>query len=233
MNSLLSFLNALLIVGVAELGDKTQLLVVGLSSKYKLRDVLAGIFFAISLNSLLAVMLGSFVGVAFVTHMTYVKIAAGLLFLFFGISSLRDTEGEQAGKTGAGRFPILSVSTAFFVAELGDKTQIATASIAATDTSGAVPIFCGAASGLILANLIAIVVGIFLCKSVPDRFFRYISAAIFWAFGLFTLLPPFIEMLGTGWGVAATTGAAALSALAGALILKKCPNQGQKLQYKK
>lgn len=221
MNSILSFLNALLIVGIAELGDKTQLLVVGLTSKYKLKDVLTGIFIGITLNSVLAVLLGSLVGAAFSAKMLYVKVAAGLLFLFFALWSLWEGEEEEDGRVRVGKMPVLSIAAAFFVAELGDKTQIATASIAATDAQSAVPVFCGAASGLILANLIGIVFGIFLCKNVPGCVFRYISVAIFWVFGLITLFSPLIELLGKGAGLVVFLIAAVLSVIIGAVIYKK------------
>ena len=80
-------------VFIAEMGDKTQLLLVAFSSKYKVRDIVCGTGAAILVLNALAVMLGSFAGS--LIPLWIVKFSAGILFLVFSVTSLNDDENEE------------------------------------------------------------------------------------------------------------------------------------------
>lgn len=123
-----SFIKALLLVVVAEMGDKTQLLAMAMVSKYKAKQVLLGVLIATILNHAL-VAVGSYL--SSVIPMDLVKIIAAVSFLAFGLWTIRgdklDDEENKKVKFG----PIVTVAIAFFLAEMGDKTQLMTITIAA------------------------------------------------------------------------------------------------------
>ena len=108
---------------IAEMGDKTQLMLIALTSKYKLRDIILGTGVAILVLNGLAVLAGGLVS-EFVPEWV-IKMIAALAFLYFAASTIAgdDEEEEEGGKTKI-KFAPLAVFCTFFVAELGDKTQL-------------------------------------------------------------------------------------------------------------
>jgi putative Ca2+/H+ antiporter (TMEM165/GDT1 family) len=116
------------LVFVAELGDKTQLVAVSLATRYRALPVLAGLAIAQAMAQGLAVVVGGLLGAALPT--TAISVGAGLLFLGFAVWTLRaDDDGGEVEV--AGRSVVVAVATAIFVAELGDKTMLASATLAA------------------------------------------------------------------------------------------------------
>ncbi len=121
------------IIFIAELGDKSQLMAMTFATRYKARDVLIGITIATAIVHLASVAIGFWIGDAFADHQHWIAIVAGLAFLGFAAWTLRGDEltDEEASKakhaTGAA---ILAVGVAFFLAELGDKTMLATITLA-------------------------------------------------------------------------------------------------------
>ncbi|NRT72322.1 putative Ca2+/H+ antiporter (TMEM165/GDT1 family) [Clostridium beijerinckii] len=160
-----SFIKALLLVVVAEMGDKTQLLAMAMVSKYKAKQVLLGVLIATILNHALAVAVGSYL--SSVIPMDLVKIIAALSFLAFGLWTIRgdklDDEENKKVKFG----PIITVAIAFFLAEMGDKTQLMTITIAAENQQ---PLFIlmGTTVGMLIADGIVILGGAWMCKHIPD-----------------------------------------------------------------
>lgn len=131
------FAVSMLLIMIGELADKSQLLALVLACRYKAWQVLLGIFGATFVVHFFSAGFGQLVG-GFIPQ-GVLPWVSGLLFVFFGFWTLRgdsvDDEDAEAGK--AARFgPILAVAVAFFLAELGDKTQIMTITIAA-DPGGA------------------------------------------------------------------------------------------------
>lgn len=109
---------------IAEMGDKTQLLLVAMTSRFKLRDIIIGSAASILVLNGLAVGVGSIISKFVPLYL--IKIIAALAFFFFAWSSLSgddQAEDEGCGKKES-KLPILTVFSTFFLAELGDKTQL-------------------------------------------------------------------------------------------------------------
>lgn len=179
-----SFIKALLLVVVAEMGDKTQLLAMAMASKYKVKQVMMGVLIATVLNHALAVAVGSYLGN--VIPMDIVKIVAAVAFLAFGLWTIRgdklDDEDEKKVKFG----PIVTVAIAFFMAEMGDKTQLMTISIAA-ENSKPLLILMGTTAGMLVADGIGVVGGAWMCRHIPEIYIKWVAGIIFMFFGTLTL----------------------------------------------
>jgi Ca2+/H+ antiporter, TMEM165/GDT1 family len=183
-----SLLAALGVVFLAELGDKTQLVALGFGARYRLAPVVAGVVVAYMCTNLLSVIVGGLLGAALPTRA--IGLAGGVLFIAFGIWTLRsgDGDGEEevleddAGAAAAHRGVVLSVATAMFLAELGDKTMLATATLAAQGNP--VLVWVGATTGIILAGILGVLVGRVFGARLPERATRIGSAVLFAAVGL-------------------------------------------------
>ncbi|HEX9258945.1 MAG TPA: TMEM165/GDT1 family protein [Acidimicrobiales bacterium] len=176
-------------VFVAELGDKSQLLTLAFATKYRPAVVLTGITIVSVVMHGLAVLVGGTLGA--VLPERAVNLAAGIAFVVFGVLSLRaedddaEEEEEAAAARASGRSAVLAVAGAFMVAELGDKTQLATLALA-----GRYPwygVWPGAAAGMVAANVLALVVGVAAGKRLPAHALRIAAAALFFVFGALLL----------------------------------------------
>ena len=179
-----AFLIAFGVIFVAELGDKSQLMALAFSARYKARTILVGITVATAIVHLFSVLLGAVVGAALPTKA--ISIVAGLAFFGFAAWTLRgdelgDDESQRATRTQ--RSVILAVGSAFFLAELGDKTMLATVTLATTN--GLIGTWVGSTLGMVAADALAIVVGQQLGARLRERVIR-IGAAI--SFVVFSLL---------------------------------------------
>lgn len=176
-----AFLTAVFMVTVAEMGDKTQLLAMAFATRFKAKEVLIGVFFATILNHALAVAVGEFLNVKI--PMVYIQVAAAISFIAFGLWTLRGDklEGEDKRVTRFG--PIGTVAVAFFIAEMGDKTQLATVALAAK-YQAPIAILMGTTIGMLIADAIGIWVGVMLGKKIPENVIKAISAGIFIIFGI-------------------------------------------------
>lgn len=185
-----AFWISLIYVFVAEMGDKTQLVALAFATRYKTLTVLAGVFIATILVHLISVLLGEAVSLAL--PIFWIKILAGLSFIFFGFWTLRgdelENEEELVKKSTFG--PLLTVTTTFFLAELGDKTMLATITIASEQKSF-VAVWLGSTVGMVLADGLAIIVGKVMGKNLPEKLIKYVGAAIFLLSGLWTLWEAF------------------------------------------
>ncbi|WP_446898371.1 TMEM165/GDT1 family protein [Clostridium sp. LBM24168] len=177
-------IKALLLVVVAEMGDKTQLLAMAMASKYRAKQVLIGVFVATVLNHALAVAIGNYLG--YMIPMNTVKIAAGIAFLVFGFWTLRgdkiDEEGKKRNKFG----PIVTVAVAFFLAEMGDKTQLMTITISAQNNQP-VLILIGTTIGMLIADGIGIIGGAWMCRHISEIYIKWAAGIIFIFFGTTTI----------------------------------------------
>lgn len=178
-------IKALLFVVVAEMGDKTQLLAMAMASKFKARQVMLGVLVATILNHGIAVALGSYL--SSVIPMDIVKIVAGFAFLLFGLWTLRgdkiDDDDEKKHKFN----PVITVAIAFFIAEMGDKTQLMTIAIAA-DSKLPIFVLMGTTIGMLIADGIGIIGGAWMTKHVPDKYIKWGAGLIFIFFGTLTLI---------------------------------------------
>lgn len=207
------FFVALILIMIGELADKSQLLALLLATRYKAWQVLIGIFIATFVVHFFTALVGQLVGAAIPAKV--IPWTTGILFIGFGIWTLRGDKVEEGEADRGSRFgPIIATSIAFFLAELGDKTQIMTLAIAvdpgtalltylrdagptvqswlaglgSPENVGAMSRFwavtLGSTVGMVLADAIAIGVGRLLRSRVPDILMRRVSGAIFILFGL-------------------------------------------------
>lgn len=188
-----SLLASLGLVFVAELGDKTQLVALGFGAWHRLGPVLVGAAIAYAVSNLLSVVVGGLLGVAMPVRA--IALVGGLLFLGFAAWTLRDPDagaGDRADGDGGGRVAsdhrsiVLSVASAMFVAELGDKTMLATATLAAQGSP--LHTWVGATVGIILSGMLGVLLGRVFGARLPERVTRLGSAALFAMFGAGLLL---------------------------------------------
>jgi putative Ca2+/H+ antiporter (TMEM165/GDT1 family) len=176
-----AFIASFVFVVLAEMGDKTQLLAMAFATRYKAYKVLIAVFIATVLNHALAVAAGRFLTT--IVPLDIISLIAALSFILFGLWTIRGDalDGEDAKKSRFG--PIATVAIAFFLAEMGDKTQLATISLA-VEYKNTLGVLAGTTTGMLVADGIGIVVGIVLCKKIPERTIKWISAVVFVLFGL-------------------------------------------------
>lgn len=180
------------VIFIAELGDKSQLMAMTFATRYRARDVLLGITLATAITHLASVGIGAMIGSAFADYQASINIAAGIAFLFFAAWTLRgdeltDEEAEKARtSTGAA---VLAVGIAFFLAELGDKTMLATITLATQE--GWFGTWVGSTVGMVAADALAIGVGMLLGRQLPEKAVRYGATAAFVVFG--------VLLIGQGW----------------------------------
>ena len=158
-----AFLASLGFVVLAEMGDKTQLLAMAFATRYKASTVMWGVFAATVLNHFLAVLAGNYLTNLVPIH--YIQIAAAASFILFGLWTIRGD--ELAGEDKRFHFsPFWTVAIAFFIAEMGDKTQLATVALAAKYQS-VIPVLAGTTAGMLIADAIGIGIGIVMGKKNP------------------------------------------------------------------
>jgi Ca2+/H+ antiporter, TMEM165/GDT1 family len=179
------FLLALFFVFIAEMGDKTQLVALAFATRYAAQTVLTGVFAATLLVHLFSVVLGELVGLALPVF--WVKLLAGVAFLGFGFWTLRGDEVDEDKRVAAHRFgPVMTVAIAFFLAELGDKTMLATVTIA-SQQHDFVGVWIGSTLGMVIADGLAIIIGKVLGKQLPEKAIKYGAATVFLVTGVVTL----------------------------------------------
>ena len=180
------FIEAFVMVFMGEMGDKSQFLALAFATCYPMRTVLGGVSLGIGLNHGLAIIAALLI-VGIFKDMTFLQIAAGFLFLFFGLSTLKaDDEDEEEEVKTCTRGSMLTVATAFFVGELGDKTQLMAMTLAMNSERPAV-IFLATVSSMILVSLLGILVGRSLGKKIPREALNYLAAFLFLLFGTMKL----------------------------------------------
>ena len=182
-----AFLISFGIIFVAELGDKSQLMAMTFAARYRATTILVAITAATALVHLFSVLLGSAVGVALPTHA--ISVVAGIAFLGFAAWTLRgdkldEDEGTRAARRTRSVF--FTVAVAFFLAELGDKTMLATVTLA-TD-NGLFGTWVGSTLGMVAADALAIVVGQQLGARLPERAIKIGAAITFVVFGLLLIV---------------------------------------------
>jgi putative Ca2+/H+ antiporter (TMEM165/GDT1 family) len=176
-----ALLGSFVVVALAEMGDKTQLIALALGLRYRRPwIVLLGILLATTANHGLASALGAWGG-ARVQPATLGWIL-GLGFIAFGVWTLVPDRAEAP--TDRPRWgPLVTTTVVFFLAEMGDKTQLATVALGARFSSP-VAVTIGTTAGMLAADTLAVLAGSRFADAVPMRLFRWIAALLFFAFGL-------------------------------------------------
>lgn len=181
-----ALLTSTAVVAIAEIGDKTQLLAIVLAARFrKPLPIVLGILAATLLNHALAASFGYLIA-QWLTGRTF-QIVLGAAFLAMAAWALiPDKEDEGAGARSSGGV-FLTTLIAFFLVEIGDKTQIATSLLAAKFQNVAL-VTVGTTAGMMLANVPAVFLGEAVTRIVPMKFVRTAAALIFAAIGLWIVL---------------------------------------------
>jgi Ca2+/H+ antiporter, TMEM165/GDT1 family len=179
-----AFIKAFVFVVVGEMGDKTQILAMMMAGKYKAKQVLIGVLVATILNHAIAVGVGSYLSL--ILPMNIISITAGISFLIFGLWTIRGDTADDDKKKVSNFGPILTVAIAFFLAEMGDKTQLMTIAIAA-EFRQPLLVLAGTTTGMMVADGIGIIFGAWICKNIPEKTIRWAASIVFIFFGTLTL----------------------------------------------
>lgn len=195
--TMMAFLISAGAVTLAEMGDKTQLLAMAFATRYKASKVLIGVFIATVLNHAVAVAAGHYIA-GFQSAQVWIQGLASLSFIFFGLWTIRGDklEGEENRKTRFGA--VTTVAIAFFIAELGDKTQLATIALATKFPENPVAILMGTTTGMLIADAIGIIIGVVMCKRIPERTIKLVSAGAFIFFGFIGVYQVATASMGLG-----------------------------------
>ena len=181
------------VVFIAELGDKSQLMALTFATRFKPATVLIGITVATAVVHLVSVGVGYGLGAALPTG--WISLIAGLAFLAFGAWTLRGdalTEDEKSKAERSTGSAILAVGGAFFLAELGDKTMLATITLATQYSWFGT--WVGSTVGMVAADALAILVGRLLGRHLPEKVIKYGAAALFAIFGIWLIVEAIIEL---------------------------------------
>ena len=186
-----AFLVSTGIVALAEIGDKTQLLALLLAAKFrKPVPIILGILVATLVNHALAGAVGVWVNAQL--GPTVMRWILGVSFIAMAIWMLiPDKLDDDEDTAAAARFGVFGATViAFFLAEMADKTQIATIALAARFDSLAA-VVAGTTLGMMIANVPAVLIGDAAAKKLPLKLVHGIAAAIFLVLGVLTLLSDF------------------------------------------
>ena len=173
------------LVFVAELGDKSQLLSMTFATRYRARTVILGAGLATATIDLVSALAGDVIGDTLPRDA--VRIAGGLLVLAFAILALRDSQREDEPRPRArGGRAVVAVAVGFTVSELGDKTMLATMTLA-TQYHWLL-VWIGSTIGMLVSIVLAVLVGRTLLTVVPLRLVHLVSAALFAIVGVLLLV---------------------------------------------
>jgi putative Ca2+/H+ antiporter (TMEM165/GDT1 family)/protein-S-isoprenylcysteine O-methyltransferase Ste14 len=189
---LIAFVVSFGVVFVAELGDKSQLMALTFATRYRALPVLAGITIATAVVHAVSVAVGYGLGAALPT--AWIALVAAVAFFGFGAWTLRGdtlTDEEQAKAQRSTGSAVTAASVAFFLAELGDKTMLATITLATQ--YGWFGTWVGSTLGMVAADALAIVVGRQLGRHLPERTIKYGAAGLFFLFGVWLFADAFAQ----------------------------------------
>lgn len=172
------------VVFVAELGDKTQLLALTFGSQYSLRRVALGLFLGYGSAGLVAVAVGQLLGANFPRRP--IEIVGGVVFVVFGLLAWRSDGDDEVGHTIMRSSVVATIALTILVAEMGDKTQIATAALAAR--SNPVGTWIGATAGEVASGMMGAIAGTLVGDRIPEPALRLVSSLLFVGFGIAMLV---------------------------------------------
>lgn len=177
-----AFLNSVSLVTLSEMGDKTQLLALALIARFKApMQIMAGILVATVANHFLAAALGS-TAAQFASEniLRWTLVALYLGFAAWVLVPDKDSDDDTNNKGSA----LMTTVVTFFIAEMGDKTQLATLSLGAAHKNELFLVTAGTTLGMMIADGLAVALGPTLLKKVPMQAFRILAALLFLFFAL-------------------------------------------------
>lgn len=181
-----AFLVSTLAITIGEIGDKTQLLALLLAARFKRPvPIIAGIFAATVLNHALAGIVGEWIRALIDPHM--MRWILGISFLLIAGWALIPDKMEEEEASVRGRYGVFAVTfIAFFLAEIGDKTQLATIALAAKFPD-LVQVVMGTTLGMLIADVPAVILGKVASPNFPFKLVRMISSGIFAILGVVSI----------------------------------------------
>jgi len=169
------------VIFLAELGDKSQLMAMAFAARYRFWPVMIGITGATLLVHAGSVGIGRVAAAALPVDV--INLAAGAAYLGFALWTIRGDQlgdEDEARASRVGRWAIVAIGTSFFLAELGDKTMLATVTLATRE--GVVGTWLGSTIGMVAADALAIVVGRALGSRLPERAIKIGASVAFFVF---------------------------------------------------
>ncbi|MCV7282305.1 TMEM165/GDT1 family protein [Mycolicibacterium flavescens] len=204
---LTAILVSLAVVFVAELGDKSQLITMTYSLRHRWWVVLSGVGIAAMLVHGLSVAIGHFLGMTLPERP--IAFAAAVAFLLFAVWTWREGADDDGDvRIAEPRFVVPAIVSSFVLAELGDKTMLATVALASDHHWAGV--WIGATVGMVLADAVAIAAGRLLHRRLPAGLLHGLASFLFLEFGLWLLFDGGFGLRGVAVAVTAAVGAAAL-----------------------
>ena len=204
------------------MGDKTQFLAMSMACRYNPYKVLLAVLLATLANFSITVAIGQLLTT--IVPLYIISLAASLSFIGFGLWTLKEEKPKAESKTPSRLGVVGTVGVAFFIAEFGDKTQLATISLSAEYRS-ALGVLVGATLGMLVADGIGIALGVVLGKRLPEKIIKRVSAAVFIIFGVggvYEVLPP---KIGFEYTLLTLIFLVAFSVLVFTLIISKQKNR--------
>jgi len=184
-----AFLISLSTVAVAEMGDRTQLLSLMLAARFRRPwPILAGVLCATIANHTVAAFIGQRLGRTLTPRI--LDTAVGISMIAMALWALKPDTLDEAAPGSSRRGAFLATLITFFIAEIGDKTQIATVALAAA-YSNLLAVVTGTTTGMFLANAPVVFFGKAFSARLPLKAIRYLATALFLALGLFFLVRAF------------------------------------------
>ena len=174
-------LKAFIFIFAAEMGDKTQIMAMAFATRFPVKKVLLGIFIGSFLNHGLAVALGNYLST--MIPINTIQMIAGAAFIGFAIWTLKSDDEEEDEESKIRFGPVLTVGLAFFLGELGDKTQLTAISLA-TDAKFPLMILAGTVAGMVVTGALGIIIGKKFGARIPELGIKFVAASAFMFFGL-------------------------------------------------
>lgn len=169
-------------VFLGEMGDKSQLMALTFATKYRMRTVILGLVIAIGALIGLSVGVGAAVGNLLPTD--WIRLAAAVMFIGFGLWGLKPEkdDDEDDGPIKERRTGLLTIVTAMFLAEFGDKTMLIAMGMGSSYNPWGV--WIGGTAGMLAADLLAVFAGAWIAKRIPEKVVRYVSSGLFLVIGV-------------------------------------------------
>ncbi|HUE32565.1 MAG TPA: TMEM165/GDT1 family protein [Mycobacterium sp.] len=207
------------VVFLAELGDRSQLITMAYALRYRWWVVLAGVGVAAFGAHGVSVTIGHFLGTALPARP--MAFASAIAFLIFAVWAWREgaTKHDTVSGTAEPRFALLAVISSFVLAEMSDKTTLATLTLASDhDWRG---VWIGSTLGMVLADALAIGVGVLLNRRLPQQLLHVLASLLFLVFGLWMLFDSAFGMRPVAIAVSATVALAAATAVASQTLRRR------------
>ncbi len=198
MEGAIAFVAALGLIALLELGDKTQLVTISLATRHPWKDVLAGAVLGLVAATAVGATVGGILATTLGAWLAYIRIVGGLLFIAIGtwtiVQALRHHfQAEPEETVRENRSAFITAASFNFLAEFGDKTQIAVIILAAT-YDAPVSVFLGGSAGLVLIAVSSVLIGTGLSRYLSEKWLRLISTALFIIAGVLLIVEAFLEL---------------------------------------